>query len=435
MERRDFLKLASLAGLGVASPSVFAEQRGLIAPPRHDYAAYEGNLFLFFNASGGWDPTHLCDPKPKRSDTDPEPMTNVLEVESSGNISYPAAFPVENYGEGAGAFIPEFFRIHHKRLTVVNGIDMQTNGHDAGNRHTWSGRLNEGYPSIGAYLAASFDPTQPMAYLAFSGYSLTQGTVARTRAGNLGVLSNIAFPDRMDPSDETSTYHSSNAMELIEEAQFARDKALREKQGLPRIRQSINTLFEARSGSNELKKLQQFLPEELSGNGLERQAQVAIAAYKAGICISASLGRGGFDTHGSHDMSHIPSLEDLLLGIDFAWREAERQGVADKLVIAVGSDFGRTPGYNGGMGKDHWSITSMMFMGAGIPGNRVIGETTEDHRAKGIRKDLSVDDSEGARRIGPADIHHSLRKLAGVHDTDLAAMFPLNEEEPLDLFG
>jgi uncharacterized protein (DUF1501 family) len=123
----------------------------------------------------------------------------------------------------------------------------------------------------------------------------------------------------------------------------------------------------------------------------------------------------------------------MLLGMDFAWREAERQGVLDKVVIGAGSDFGRTPGYNDGNGKDHWSITSMMFMGAGIPGNKVIGATDDGHRAFGIREDLSVDQAEGARRIEPKDIHHSLRRLAGVHDNELAEAFPL--DGPIDLFG
>ena len=44
------------------------------------------------------------------------------------------------------------------------------------------------------------------------------------------------------------------------------------------------------------------------------------------------------------------------------------------VVVVVASDFGRTR-YNGDGGKDHWPITSMMMMGAGISGGRVIGQT------------------------------------------------------------
>ena len=433
MERRDFLKIASCAGLSVASPAVFAG-RGLSTSRAPQQDSYGGNLFLLYHAGGGWDPTHLCDPKPANSPNDPDPMNHFYEVAKFGNISCPAEFPEETYN-GTGASIPQFFENWYDRLLVVNAIDVQTNSHDAGTRHTWSARLNEGYPSIGAFLAGAFDPSLPLSYLVFGGYSVTSGLVARTRAGNLGALSRLAYPERINPDNPESVYHNEPAAELIDEALWHRDQALAAGQGLPRIRHSINTLFTARSGSNELKLLQEYLPEELSNNNLERQAQVAIAAYKAGICIAANLTTGGFDTHGNHDVGQTPRLEQLVNGMDFAMREAERQGVADKVVLAAGSDFGRTPGYNAGNGKDHWSITSMMFMGAGIKGNQVIGETTDRHRAYGVRPDLSVDYSDGARRIEPKDIHWSLRNLAGIADGELAAMFPLGVSDPIDIFA
>jgi hypothetical protein len=433
MDRRDFLKIASCAGLSVAAPTAFAG-RGLSTGGRPQQDEYNGNLYMLFHAGGGWDPTHLCDPKPASGPNDPDPMNHFYEVAQFGNISCPAEFPEEDYN-GAGGLIPQFFEAWYDRLLVVNGIDMQTNSHDAGTRHMWSARLNEGYPSIGAFLAGAFDPSLPLSYLVFGGYSVTAGLVARTRAGNLNALARLAYPDRINPDDAESNYFTEPAAELIDEALWHRDQALMAGQGLPRIRQSINTLFTARSGSNELKLLQEYLPEELSGNALERQAQLAIAAYKAGICISANLSTGGFDTHGNHDAGQIPRLETMLNGMDFAMREAERQGVADKVVLAAGSDFGRTPGYNNGNGKDHWSITSMMFMGAGIQGNRVIGETTDRHRAYGVNPDLSVDYSDDARRIEPKDVHWSLRNMAGLADGELASMFPLSVGDPIDIFA
>ena len=127
---------------------------------------------------------------------------------------------------------------------------------------------------------------------------------------------------------------------------------------------------------------------------------------------------------------------EILDGTDFLMDEAERQGVADKIIVAVGSDFGRTPYYNGGMGKDHWSTTSMLFMGAGIPGNRVVGTSDGEHNAIGVTANLDPDTSAEARKIHPADIHYALRKVAGLHDGELAAMFPLDlKGDPLPLFG
>lgn len=421
MDRRDFLKVASAAGLSVVSPVVYGEN-GIKDRPRRSYQPYEGNLYLFVNASGGWDPTSLCDPKGAAYEGDPERMNNYLadDIGQAGNIRYA---PVA--GNQA------FFDKYYERTLVVNGIDMRTNGHEAGNRHTWSGRLSEGYPSLAAYMAAHKGPEQPLAFLSFGAYAETAGLVARTRSGNIGALQRLAFPGRQNPEDEASDFHSTRAQELILKAQKDREIALLERQGLPRIRRSMSTLFTSRAGSNELRRLTEYLPEQFSDNQIGEQAQLAIAAFRAGVCISANLSTGGFDTHGNHDESHFPRLQNLTEGLDVLWEEAEAQGVADRIVVCVGSDFGRTPGYNEGNGKDHWPISSMMFMGAGIPGNKVIGASTERHQAMPMNLDTLQLDS-GGENIEPGNICQALRELSGTSGTDIASMFPIeNQSVPL----
>lgn len=436
MDRRDFMKLASGTGLALMSPSTFAGQDLSYGRPNQYADSYAGTLFLCFNASGGWDPTHLCDAKSSAGAQDMNPMTHLLpeEIETEGGLSYPASFDPEIYGDGAGAFIPEFFRKHVGRLRVINGIDMQTNGHDSGSRHTWSGRLSEGAPTLAAYMAATFDPTLPMAFLTFGGFSDTAGIAAQTRAGNINALTRLAYPGRIDPNDPESGYHSSRAYELIQEAQRNRDLALASGQRLPRIQHSMNTLYVARSGSNELRMLQEYLPESFSDNGLQRSVQLALAAYQAGITVAVNLNIGGFDTHGNHDRNQIPRLNELLAGVDFAWEEATARGIADRVVIVVGSEFGRTPGYNDGNGKDHWSINSMMVMGQGIaPG--VVGATTPDHRAIGVTPTLAQDPAPEAMKIQPGHIHRAFRdRYAHGDANELAAFFPINLE-PLPLLG
>lgn len=425
MDRRNFLKLASTVGLSVVSPVAFGE-RGIKAPPRISYEPYNGVLYLFVDASGGWDPTSFCDPKGAAYAEDPERMNNYLtdDILTAGNINYA---PVG--GNQA------FFEKYYQQLLVVNGLDMLTNGHDSGNRHMWSGRLSEGYPALAAFLAASFGVEQPLAFLSFGAYSETAGLVARTRSGNINVLQRLAYPSRMNPDDELSEFHSAAAQELIQRTQKDRDVALLESQGLPKIRQAMSTLFTSRSGSNELKRLTEYLPETFSDNPIGQQGQLAIAAFKAGVCVSANLSMGGFDTHGDHDNQHIPQLQTMFEGVDVIMQEAERQGVADRVFVAMGSDFGRSPGYNDGNGKDHWPITSMMFMGKGVTGNRVVGSSTYRHQAVGVNLDtLEIDESPDAKHIEPGHVCQAIRQLAGLGESELASMFPI-ENQVVPLFG
>ena len=68
------------------------------------------------------------------------------------------------------------------------------------------------------------------------------------------------------------------------------------------------------------------------------------------------------------------------------------------------------PEYNKNNGKDHWSISSIMFMGRGIQGNRVIGATDERQFLVPIDPALSTDKENGIR-VRPEHIHAALRNL------------------------
>ncbi|MCY0992632.1 DUF1501 domain-containing protein [Nannocystis sp. ILAH1] len=431
MDRRNFFKLMSLAGLAAVSPTVFAGRgpgaiKNPVLPPLAE--TYGGPLWVFLNAGGGWDPTSLCDPKGSKSPDDPEAMNRAFtfdQIDAAGTIKYPNIGTMDS-----PTAYQDFFQKHYKRLRVINGLDMQTNGHDSGSRHCWSGRLAEGYPSLAALIAAVHGHALPMSYLSFGGFDDTQGQVARTRSGNTQALARIAYPDRANPEDENSLFHSAVAGDLIRKAQEKRKERLLATEQLPRVQNAISNLYASRTGSNELKKLQQYLPDMLDNgpNPLRRQIQVALAAFRAGITISINLDIGGFDTHGNHDESHIPRLVQILDGLDFLWTEADVQGIGDNFVVLCGSDFGRTPGYNDTNGKDHHSITSLMMMGKGIGGDKVIGGSDERHGAYSWDP-KTLKQSESGIHIEPRHVHASLRRLAGIDSHDLMKQFPIAIEK------
>jgi len=101
----------------------------------------------------------------------------------------------------------------------------------------------------------------------------------------------------------------------------------------------------------------------------------------------------------------------------------------------IGSEFGRTPGYNSGNGKDHWSVSSMMFMGRGIKGGRILGSSTHRHSAKKVNA-TTLDNDDNGIEITYAHINKALRKLAGIESNKLITQYyPLSGEiEDLNLF-
>jgi hypothetical protein len=417
MERRDFIKLASMAGLGV-----------VVAGPLtgRSWAAgeYTGRLWILIHAGGGWDPTSFCDPKGTTNLMDPDRMNNYLtsDIGTAGNIKFAPL-----------GTAPTFFQTYANQLLIVNGIDTGTNSHDAGTRTTWTGTLLENKPSFAALVAGVYGPTLPMGFLSSGGYEGTGGVVPITRVPDPNVLERIAFPNVVNPGD-TTLYHTDETVQRIATTREARHMARLGKQNLPRIKHAMNTLYASRLGQNELKQLIQYLPAQLSGESLVRQAQIAIAAYRAGICVSANLSIGGFDTHGQHDQNHIPRLDDIYSGIAGILSEATIAGILDKVVIIVGSDFGRTPGYNDGDGKDHWNVTSMMMLGAGVPGNKVFGATDERHNWLYVDPQTGQE-SAGGIQLKPGHIHQALRQFAQIDNSDLVQKFPLAEDNIINLFG
>ncbi len=417
MNRRDFMKLAGATGLALASPLPFREAAA--------QEAYTGPLYIFVGASGGWDPTSFCDPKGYMTSEDDADAMNrsfaAADIGQAGNIAYA---PVTSYAA--------FAQKHYEKMLVINGIDTQTNGHDSGRRIVGSGKLDEGFPAFGALVAAQYGLGLPMAFVTNGFYDTTAGAAPRTRVGNVNAFERIADYNRIN---DDRTFHSAETMQRIEQAQRSRLEAMKGVQRLPKLEKSIGTLHLARSSDNVLATLLENLDRDNQPDGqIQRQAQLAIAAYKSGACVSATLSIGGFDTHGNHDNNHLPRLTQLWDGVDYIWEEADRQGIADNVVVIVGSDFGRTPRYNDGNGKDHWSVTSMILMGKGIRGNRTIGATEYEHKIKPVDPG-TLQVSDAGVRIEPGHVHWCLRKLAGIDGTEISAAFPLDVDQYLDLFS
>ena len=414
-KRRDLLQLLAGAGLVAATPSLVRA-----APSASPSAAppYPGPFLVTVHAGGGWDPTNLCDPKGKKDAKEDKPINNFLlsDVQKVGPFSV-APTP--------GAV--DFFKLHKDRLIVFNGVDTSTNGHDSGTRHVWSGNLVEGYPSLAALFAATVASKQPLAFLSSGGYDHTNGHIAPTRVGNVSALNRLTKPNVKDLNNPDRRFHDDWVWKRLLEVRAKRMKRQVEEVSLPASVVAMELLRDARLGVGVLNKLIEKMPKTLdkSSNPLKRQAEISAATFAAGLGASASLTLGGFDTHANHDATHKPRLTMLLDGVTYLYNQLKAQGIADKTLIVVSSDFGRTPGYNAGKGKDHWSITSAMVLGPtegsfAIKGGRVVGTTTPAHHPIELDpKTLLPSDKKTGVRLTPGTLHLALRAHLGLSDTEL----------------
>ncbi len=413
--RREFLKLCGLAGLSVAAPvwhPEFARAASQNASP------YEGPFYVVFNASGGWDTTYLMDPK---GVGEINRLYKEGDILTKGNHKFA---PTAAHLQG-GMSNEEFFTEFGSELLVVNGIDYSVNNHSPGARYMATGKLDSlAYPTFAALVAACKGPDCPLAYLTFGNYSNTGNLVAMSRIPYLPSLEKIANADGIE-GQAKRPYHDEFVLNRIERTLKEQTDAVVSKAVLPRIAHAENMLYAAQLNSKALQRVTPHIPKTIPKERLSQQAEIALASFKAGVCVSANLTIGQFDSHANNDADQMKLIPEFLAGISYLVRRAEELQIRDKLVIVVQSEMGRTPNYNKGNGKDHWSIGSIMFMGAGIRGDRVIGATDEKQFTVPVDPQTLACDAGKGIRIRPEHIHIALREFAGIAEHSMSKQFPL----------
>ena len=420
--RRDFLKACAAAGLGLAVPA-----------PRRAAAAtadepYPGPFYVVYNAAGGWDTTYLMDPKG---------VNGINRLYQEGDILTRGAHkyaPSKKHAAG-GMSNEEFYAEFGGELLAFNGLDYSVNNHSPGARYMATGKLDSlAYPTFAALVAACRGAACPLAFLTFGNYSATGNLVAMSRVPYLPSLRTNANADAVG-GNEKSPYHDPFALGRVEDALRETHEAAGAGPRLPRAERAENMLYAAQAGSKALQRVTKFIPAAVPKGRLAQQAEIALASFKAGVCVSANLSIGQFDSHANNDTDQMRLIPELLAGVAYLLRRAGDLKIRDHLVVVVQSEMGRTPTYNAGNGKDHWSVGSALFLGRGVRGGRVVGATDDKQFAvpldpKGLRPDRAA-----GVKVRPEHVHAALRELAGIADDPLSRRFPLGVPEAERLHG
>ena len=435
MKRRDFIRLAATSsGVLLCGGVRLARAQ----------QAYSGPYWLLVEARGGWDPTSFCDPKGSGLGENGDINSyGQNEIQQIGNIRY--APPPNLYANDTSLYSnQDFFEAHYQKLVVINGINYGTNSHSVGMTAGWTGSRALNYPGIGALIAAenAGDLSLPFVSTNPGEIAKTNGLVPATlvKAGNVTALREVAYPDRLNAT-QSAQYRSNSARSLIDAAASARRQRQLNAQRLTRLQAALDE--HDASMSRDVSTLGDFveaMSSPASPNGyvnsrararrLFEDAQTAFAGFESGAAATAQITMSGFDTHHDHDADHYPLLMDLFAGIDNIIANANSRGFGDRLIIIIGSDFGRTNKLNSDNGKDHWPHTSMMVWGDSryFAGNRVVGASDSLHRSMTVDTTTLQPNVNGVE-LTPEYIHQALRQLAGIdQNPSVAANFPFVQE-------
>src|SRR5262249_18727952 len=153
-------------------------------------------------------------------------------------------------------------------------------------RYMATGKLDSlAYPTFAALVAACQGPTCPLAFLTFGNYSATGNLVAMARVPYLPSLRNLANADAVE-GNERSPYHDRFALDRIERALQEEVEVHAAGPRLPRAEHAENMLFAAQVNSKALARVTPYIPKEIPKERLAQQADIALASFKAGVCVS-----------------------------------------------------------------------------------------------------------------------------------------------------
>jgi hypothetical protein len=134
-----------------------------------------------------------------------------------------------------------------------------------------------------------------------------------------------------------------------------------------------------------------------------------------------TVNHGGWDHHGqifAGCRRQLPALDAALAALV---EDLHERGLAERVLVLVWGEFGRTPRVNGGAGRDHWpGAFSAVLAGGGLKTGQVIGSS-------GRKGEAPVD-----RPVRPEDVIQTVYAVLGI---DPAVAFPNESGRPMPVLN
>jgi hypothetical protein len=422
MDRREFgMGLFGIALAAMLRRESAASDVRTWAPPDgrpHFPPKAKSVIWLFMN--GGVSHLETFDPKPmvtryagKTIDETPYrdvmnparlAMNNRVVVVNDANGQqrsrlYPLQVGFRKYGQCGTEFSDWFPHVGRcaDDIAVVRSMWTSDNNHGAQTQfHSGRHMLDGNFPTLGAWVnygLASLNDNLPQFV------SMGVRPYWNERDGHYLGPAHDAVPLRIDPNRPID-YIRAEANVNPEAQQVGFDLVGRLNRASAR-RFPGDPALEARIRSYELAfRMQRSLPEVLNTRGeteatrrlygldnattrdFGMQCLVSRRLVERGVRFvqiqHGGGGAGAWDAHGGLRANHARNCAQVDQPIAGLLRDLKRRGLLDETIVVFGTEFGRTPGAQGGDGRDHHIYGFSVWMaGGGIKGGTVHGATDE----------------------------------------------------------
>lgn len=423
MQRRTFLQIL---GGAFALPALASTERVFAAAAR----APADQFFIFIHAAGGWDVTLWADPRNERrglvepastANTDTAPLALWKSAALDGDddtfeILAPADVPLR-FGPGIG----DLFDLR-QRLTIVNGLAMNTVSHPDGTVFSATGRhLAGGHApasSIDVAIANELGTGQRLPDVVIGFPSSYVGDQLDRRAIPLRVATAGTIARSLARSD---AYFAPADRAAITAVLSDEAKALAKRSTYPETFDRIASQLDALPALVGGELASAFAPQALTaaypqldykaklGGAGALSAAFAVEAMKRDLVRCVGFALGGLDTHNQNYKQHGHTLVEMfgtiaaLVKLLDATPHPTRAGakLADHTHILVFSEFCRTPQINLAGGRDHYPNNSALVISPRFKAGRAFGATDAEQL---LPADSGLRFAGGPRPIAPPDL-------------------------------
>ena len=399
MNRREFLKTSGVVtAAGLSGHSVLASQAGVDGPQ----GKAEHVIFLWLG--GGMSQIDTFDPK-KRGDSKASPKLAGSEYDAV-DTAVPGVQFCEHLHRTAKIA---------DRLTAIRSVNHHlVDEHAFGTNFVHTGRLISGsitYPSIGSmigHIRGAANPDVP-AYMLIGYPNVSRGPgFLGAKAGYVYLVDTESGPAGFSRPDDVPPERAQRRQQLL------KPLTARVPQGSV-IEQYRTAQAEAMrlAGPDFMRhfRLQDETDDLRNAYGGEfgQRCLLARRLVQAGVrFIEVShnlnfINGTGWDTHNEGQQNQHILIKELDVALSTLITDLEQQGMLDKTLVVIGTEFGRPAAYDGRGGRGHQGTCfSLLLAGGGL-----------NHQgAYGVTDELSKNIVENP--VSVADFHATIHAAVGI---------------------
>ncbi len=369
-QRRDFLKVGALTGLGLTLPNFLRmSQAGMVNPAGKAKAA------IFVNLGGG--PTHM----------------DTFDLKPDAPAEYRGEFnPIKTNVPGIeiSEHLPRLAKCADKYV-ILRGVSHTLAAHEFGTRYMNTGNRpipSLDFPGYGAVVSKELpSPSDLPSFVAVpntpqrAGYLGVQYAPLSTNSSpTLGKPYTVRGISLLGGVTVTEVEKRRSLLKDLDHtfAGFEQNEDL--VKGLDTFGQQAHNIISSSRARNafDISKEKPAVAESFGNHAFGQSCLLATRLVEAGVRF-VSLSLGGWDTHNDNfnqlKNGKAAVLDQGLAGLFTALAE---RGLLESTAVMVTGEFGRTPKINVRAGRDHWARAMFVLLaGGGMKNGQVIGASDD----------------------------------------------------------